>query len=79
MKLEKLIDWQRLEAKFKQHYRGKGTCAKPIRLLTGLEYLKQIHKLSDENTMVMWCENPYWQYCCGMQFFTHEPPCDPSS
>ncbi|MGC0120608.1 transposase [Pseudoalteromonas piscicida] len=40
--------------------------------LAGLEYLKQIHKLSDENTVVMWCENPYWQYFCGMQFFTHE-------
>ncbi|AXR03866.1 transposase [Pseudoalteromonas piscicida] len=34
--------------------------------LAGLEYLKQIHKLSDENTVVMWCENPYWQYFCGM-------------
>ncbi|UDM63370.1 transposase [Pseudoalteromonas piscicida] len=34
--------------------------------------MKQIHKLSDENTVVMWCENPYWQYFCGMQFFTHE-------
>ncbi|MBD1585041.1 transposase, partial [Pseudoalteromonas sp. S16_S37] len=40
-------------------------------------YLKQIHKLSDENTVAMWCENPYWQYFCGMQFFTHHMPCDP--
>ncbi|MEK0161898.1 IS5 family transposase [Pseudoalteromonas piscicida] len=79
VKLAKLIDWQRLEVEFKQHYGDKGAGAKPIRLLAGLEYLKQIHKLSDENTVAMWCENPYWQYFCGMQFFTHEPPCDPSS
>ncbi|MEJ6474179.1 transposase [Pseudoalteromonas piscicida] len=35
--------------------------------------------MSDENTVAMWCENPYWQYFCGMQFFTHEPPYSPSS
>ncbi|MCF2828715.1 hypothetical protein DS891_14610 [Pseudoalteromonas sp. JC28] len=61
VKLAKLIDWQRLEVEFKQHYGDKGAGAKPIRLLAGLEYLKQIHKLSDENTVAMWCDHPYWR------------------
>ncbi|MBD1585046.1 transposase, partial [Pseudoalteromonas sp. S16_S37] len=72
VKLANIIDWQRLEAEFGQLYSADtGALGKPIRLLAGLEYLKQIHKLSDENTVAMWCENPYWQYFCGMQFFTH--------
>lgn len=80
VQLANSIDWQRLDAEFGQLYSADtGALGKPIRLLAGLEYLKQIHKLSDENTVAMWCENPYWQYFCGMQFFTHHMPCDPSS
>ncbi|WMN60791.1 IS5 family transposase [Pseudoalteromonas xiamenensis] len=80
VKLAHTIDWQRLEAEFGQLYSAdSGALGKPIRLLAGLEYLKQIHKLSDEKAVAMWCENPYWQYFFGMQFFTHHMPCDPSS
>ncbi|MGA4607278.1 hypothetical protein [Pseudoalteromonas maricaloris] len=68
MKLAKLIDWHRLEVEFKQHYGDKGAGIKPIRLLAGLEYLKQIHKLPDENTVAMWCKNQYWQYFFACNF-----------
>ena len=26
-----------------------------------------------------WVENPYWQYFCGFEYFSHELPIDPSS
>jgi IS5 family transposase len=79
VRLAELIDWQRLEVEFGEHYcANNGAAAKPIRLMAGLEYLKQINKLSDERVVEVWCENPYWQYFCGMQFFSHELPCDPS-
>ena len=35
--------------------------------------------LSDETIVSAWVENPYWQYFCGMGFFQHKLPIDPSS
>ncbi len=47
--------------------------------MVGLEYLKQIHDLSDEQVVERWVENPYWQYLCGEEYFQHQLPIDPSS
>ena len=47
--------------------------------MVGLEYLKQIYNLSDEQVVKRWVENPYWQYLCGEVYFCHEMPIDPSS
>ena len=47
--------------------------------MVGLLYLKHLHKLSDEQVVDGWLENPYWQYFCGESHFRTEWPIDPSS
>ena len=47
--------------------------------MVGLLYLKQNHKLSDEQLVHGWVEYPYWQYFCGESHFQTEWPIDPSS
>jgi len=74
------IDWCRFETEFGLHYCDtNGSPGKPIRLMVGLEYLKQIHNVSDEQVVQRWVENPYWQYFCGEIYFQHELPIDSSS
>lgn len=79
-KLSAHIDWQYFEEHFGPLYCDhNGSPGKPIRLMVGLEFLKQIHALSDDQVVARWVENPYWQYLCGEQYFQHELPIDPSS
>jgi IS5 family transposase len=47
--------------------------------MVGLHYLKHAYDLSDEQTVLRWVENPYWQHFCGEKFFEHALPIDPSS
>ncbi len=47
--------------------------------MVGLLYLKHFHKLSDEQLVHGWLENPYWQYFCGESHFQTVWPIDPSS
>ncbi len=47
--------------------------------MVALHYLKYTYNLSDEDTVLGWLENPYWQYFSGMKFFEHTIPMDPSS
>ncbi len=47
--------------------------------MVGLEYLKQMHNVSDEQVVQRWVANPYWQYFCGEIYFQHELPIDPNS
>jgi IS5 family transposase len=42
--------------------------------MVGLEYLKYTYNLSDEELVMRWLENPYWQYFCGEVFFRTEYP-----
>lgn len=78
--LAEAIDWTFFERSFGPLYcPGNGTPGKPIRLMVGLQYLKHIHKLSDEAVLSKWVENPYWQYFCGERYFQHTAPIDPSS
>jgi len=51
----------------------------PIRLVVGLHYLKYASNESDESVVERFLENPYWQYFCGLEYFEHEVPLDPSS
>ena len=74
------IDWAFFEREFSAPFsETTGAPAKPARLMVGLHYLKHVHNLSDEVTVAQWVENPYWQYFCGMKYFEHAPPIDPSS
>jgi IS5 family transposase len=58
---------------------GIGRPATPIRLMMGLHYLKHVYNESDESVVEKFLENPYWQYFCGLEYFQHELPVDPSS
>lgn len=58
---------------------GAGRPALPVRLMSGLLYLKHAYDLSDEAVCERWLENPYWQFFTGEVFFQTTLPCDPSS
>ena len=47
--------------------------------MVALHYLKYQHDLSDENVVVHWVENPYWQHFSGERYFQHRLPIDASS
>lgn len=51
----------------------------PVRMLAGLHYLKHLESENDDNIVEKFCENPYWQYFCGMETFSHHLPCHPTT
>lgn len=70
------IDWLVFEKAFAHHYSSKmGKPAKPIRLMVSLLILKQLRNLSDENIVLSWAENLYFQYFGGEQCFVPKVPC----
>jgi IS5 family transposase len=74
------IDWSAFTKEFGSLYVEKmGRPALPIRLLVGLHYLKHAFNVSDENVVVQFFENPYWQYFCGFEYFQHRLPLDPTT
>ena len=80
VRLSSLIDWSVFDDRFGTLYHAdRGSPGKPTRLMVGLLYLKHIHRLSDEQLVHGWLENPYWQYFCGESHFQTEWPIDPSS
>ncbi len=74
--LAEAIDWETLEREFGALY--VENVGRPG-LATRLHYLKHLCDQSDERVVEGFIENPYWQYFCGMEFFVHELPCDPTS
>jgi transposase, IS5 family len=74
--LANTIDWGVFETAFSKHYSATmGKPAKPIRLMVSLLILKQLRNLSDENLVVAWSENLYYQYFGGEQYFVPDEPC----
>jgi len=74
--LSAVIPWLDFEQAFKKHYTpGLGAPGKPIRLMVGLLLLKQLENLSDENVVVQWKRNPYYQSFCGMTEYQLRLPC----
>jgi transposase, IS5 family len=74
------IKWPEFDKAFGPLYsEDKGRPGKPTRLMVGLHYLKHTYNLSDEEVVLQWLENPYWQYFCGNEYFEHEYPIDASS
>jgi IS5 family transposase len=70
------INWDLFNDSFAKYYSNEGRPAKPIRLMVGLLLLKQIENLSDENVVLQWKRNPYYQYFCGMDEYIPALPCD---
>lgn len=78
-RLAGLIDWAALEAEFGSLYcPDNGRPGVPIRLMAGLHFLKHTFKLSDEEVVHRWVENPYYQFFTGEEFFQHKLPINPS-
>ena len=44
-----------------------------------MRHYKHTYNRSDEQTVLRWVENPYWQLFCGEKWFQHEFPINPSS
>ena len=78
-RLSGLIGWEMFEQEFGKLYAEDGRPGTPIRLMVGLTYLGHAYQLSDEEVVRRWVENPYYQYCCGEEYFRHQLPIDPSS
>lgn len=72
------INWEKFDESFEKYYSVDGRPAKPIRLMVGLLILKQLENLSDENIVLQWKRNPYYQYFCGMTEYQPALPCDPT-
>ena len=79
VKLSELIDWDRFDTQWGETFCEDGRPAIATRLIAGLHYLKHTYRLSDEQVVQRWAENPYWQYFCGEIYFQHELPLNPSS
>jgi len=80
VRLSEVIDWDSIAAEFGTLYVDrKGRPGIPTRLMVGLLYLKATFKLSDEDVVRRWVENPYWQFFCGETYFRHELPIHPTS
>jgi transposase, IS5 family len=75
-KLSNVVNWSVFHESFKKHYSEKmGAPSKPIRLMVSLLILKYLRNLSDENLVIEWSENVYFQYFSGEQFFRPCLPC----
>ncbi len=72
------INWELFDDSFEKYYSDNGRPAKPIRLMVGILLLKQMENLSDENVVLQWKRNPYYQYFCGMTEYQPALPCDAS-
>jgi len=72
------IDWKRFEDTFSSYYSKNGRPAKPIRLMVGILLLKQLKNISDEEVVMQWKQNPYFQYFCGYNEFQIVEPCHPT-
>ncbi|MCE5317622.1 MAG: transposase [Parachlamydia sp.] len=56
-----------------------GTPAKPVRLIVGIMLLHQMYKMSDEEAVYKWVENPYWQLFCGYDYLQWKFPIHPTT
>lgn len=80
VKLSDTVNWERFEEAFGATYcEDNGRPGISTRLMVALHYLKYAYDISDEDVVMGWVENPYWQYLSGMKYFSHELPIDPSS
>lgn len=74
------LNWDFLIQELGPYYaEGPGRPEIPIRVMAGLHYLKYLENESDEGVVEKFCENPYWQYFCGLETFQHRLPCHPTT
>ncbi len=74
------LNWDYLIETYGPYYvENNGRPGVPIRVIVGLHYLKYLEQESDESVVEKFCENPYWQYFCGLEYFVHKVPCHPTT
>ncbi len=79
VRLAQTINWDGITAEFRPMYcPDNGRPAVPTRLMAGLQLLKHTFRLSDDQVVHGWVENPYWQFFCGEEFFRHKLPIHPT-
>ena len=77
--LAEAINWQLFDEPFAPLYaEGIGRPALSTRLIVALHYIKHLDDLSDDLLLSGFLENPYWQFFCGMEYFQHQLPGDPT-
>ena len=75
-KLANMVDWSLFENSFAPLFcADNGRPPKPNRLMTGLRMLKHLRNVSDEQVVVQFAENAYYQYFCGLEAFSTSAPC----
>jgi IS5 family transposase len=72
------INWKYIEEEFKPYYSEQGAPSVPIRVMAGSLMLKHLYNLDDDTLPERWEQDIYFQYFCGMTFFEHRFPFDPS-
>ena len=72
------IAWDSIEEEFAPYYSKDGAPSVPIRLMVGCLILKHLYNLGDETLPERWEQDIYFQYFCGMTFFEHHFPFEPS-
>ena len=80
LQLSDAIPWGCLESDLDRSFSyGPGQPPLPIRLIICLLIISHMYNISDEQVVLRWVENPYWQYLCGYDYFQIKAPCHPSS
>ncbi len=74
VKLADRIEWERLDEQFAPLYAEEGRPATATRMMIGLTLLQSLYKLSEDDVVNRWPENPYWQHLYGETFFQHRRP-----
>lgn len=74
-----MIDCDALNAAVAKELSTDGTPALLSRLVSGLMYLRHLHKLSDQAVLYRFVESPYYQFFCDCEFFEHRVPFHPTS
>lgn len=74
IRLAELIDWERVEVEYAEHFNNNGAPAHPARMALGALIAKQMLDCSDRELVSQVEENPYLQYFLGMKEYSEKCP-----
>lgn len=78
LRLSELIPWEKLDGLYCPYFsENKGRPARDSRLICGLLIVKYITRLSDEEVVKVFSENPYVQAFCGRKHFDQNSGINP--
>jgi transposase, IS5 family len=78
--MSELIPWQEFEKEYAKNFSetGMGAPAKPFRIALGALIIKERLGTSDRETVEQIRENPYLQYCLGIEEYGNKAPFEAS-